>query len=89
MPEWTFEEFVVLLQHHVMTDEDLSAHLSQGVHARTVGAVRAVREGACAWHSRMSRSYETLMNAACKEYLRRTDRPEFHCWKPGCQEAPI
>jgi hypothetical protein len=88
-PTWTVGEFVTVLENHGLSHEAVSRLLSKGGVERTPDAAAIIRDGACAWHRDMPRSYETLLNADCKSYLRSSSRPRYICWKSDCQGAVI
>jgi hypothetical protein len=62
-PDWTKEEFELLLQNSALSDESLTARLPR----RTVGAIQAVRSGIHEFHQKGETS---LLSKMMKKYLR-------------------
>lgn len=75
-PNWTEQEFEVLLQNPRLSDQEVAAKLER----RTVGAVGVVREGLHNYHT--GKHYESILSKMMKRRLE--EEPAVVC--PRCGE---
>ncbi len=76
-PDWTQEEFEVLIQNSTLSDENLLVRLPR----RTLGAIQAVRNGIHEFHQK---GESTLLSNMMKDHLTKSEAV-FVC--PVCGES--
>ena len=75
-PDWTKEEFELLIQNSTLSDESLAVRLPR----RTLGAIQAVRSGVHEFHQK---GESTLLSEMMKDHLTKSEAV-FVC--PSCGE---
>jgi len=75
-PDWTKEEFELLIQNSTISDESLSIRLPR----RTLGVIQAVRNGVHEFHQK---GESTLLSEMMKDHLTKSEAV-FVC--PICGE---